>query len=224
MLQINLLPDIKQEHIKSQQLKQTVVTMSILVAIGALTVLVLLFVVVNVLQKKHLSDLNTDIASYTKELKDTPDLDKILTVQNQLNSLTSLHDKKPAATRLFKYIGQVVPSKASISTLNVDFDQTILTITGTADSVGTINRLVDTLKFTTFSDNTGVTDKKAFSDVVLSSFSKADKDRKANYAVNLKFDSSIFDITKEVKLTVPAQVTTRSSLNSPLFNGSTKKN
>jgi hypothetical protein len=52
------------------------------------------------LQKKHLSDLNKDIAAESKQLKRKPDIDKILTVQNQLDILTALHAGKPAASRL----------------------------------------------------------------------------------------------------------------------------
>jgi hypothetical protein len=213
MLQFNLLPDIKQEHIKSQKLKQTVVTLSGLVAIGALTIMILLFMVVNVLQKKHLKDVNADIKTYSSKLQSTPDLNKILTVQNQLNSLPAMHDKKPVALRLFNYLSQVVPAKISISNLSVDFVQSTIKIDGTADSISTINQFVDTLKFTTYSDSSGDTNKNAFTNVVLTSFSKSDKG--SNFTISASFDPAIFDSAKEAKLTVPNKITTRSNLNAP---------
>ncbi|MGZ6005301.1 MAG: PilN domain-containing protein [Candidatus Saccharimonadales bacterium] len=212
MLQFNLLPDVKMEYIRAQRLKQTVVSISAVVAGAALTLLILLFLVVDVFQKAHLKDVNTDIATNTSKLQSITDLNKILTVQNQLNSLPALHAQKPVASRLFNYIGQVVPAKVNISSLNLDFTQKVIQLNGTADSISTVNKFVDTLKFATYAS--GGSNKKAFSNVVLSSFSRSDKD--ASYAINLNFDSAIFDVSQNItSLTVPNIITTRSELDAP---------
>ena len=54
MIQFNLLPDVKQEYLKAKRTKQLVVLVSIIASATALTVLLLLFISVNVVQKKSL--------------------------------------------------------------------------------------------------------------------------------------------------------------------------
>ena len=92
MIQFNLLPDVKLEFIKARRLKRLVVMGSVGFSALALFILILVLVSVDVVQKKSLHDLNKDIQSNSTQLKSIPDLDKILTVQNQLGTLTSLHD------------------------------------------------------------------------------------------------------------------------------------
>src|SRR5688572_27307618 len=103
MIQLNLLPDIKLEYIRTQRTRRLLVGVSVImtaVAVG----LLLLLLSVNAFQKKHLNDLGDDITANSKKLSGQPQVSRILTVQNQLTSLTGLHDAKPAGTRLFGYL------------------------------------------------------------------------------------------------------------------------
>lgn len=150
MIQFNLLPDVKLEYIRAQRLKRSVVGIAALAAGISFTILVLLVLVVDVFQKQHLRGLNNDVKTDITKLQSIHDLNKVLTIQNQINSLPALHDKKPVASRLFGYIQQIVPDKVSISALSISFEQNTLVFTGTADKLSTINKFVDTLKFTTF--------------------------------------------------------------------------
>ncbi|HEY1063867.1 MAG TPA: hypothetical protein VGE30_01055, partial [Candidatus Saccharimonadales bacterium] len=109
MIQFNLLPDVKLEYMKAERTKRMVIAISTVVTIVSIAILVVLLLVVLVFQKKYMSDLSSDITGYSNDLKATPDLDKILTVQNQLDSLTGLHEKKPDTTRVFTYIEEVTP-------------------------------------------------------------------------------------------------------------------
>jgi len=211
MIQFNLLPEVKLEYIRAQRTKRMVVGISVLASAAALFLLVMLSLTVFVFQKQHMNHLTSDIAKYGKDLQSTQDLNKILTVQGQLGSLPSLHEQKPEVNRLIPYIKQLTPATASISSLNVDFTADTMTITGAADSLQTVNQFVDTLKFTTYAqDNSS---PKAFSNVVLSSFGRADKG--ASYTITLGFAHDIFDNTKTVQLTVPNIITTRSELDKP---------
>lgn len=216
MIQFNLLPDIKQQYIKAQQTRRLIISVSIIVSAAALAVLVLMFSYVHVVQKKQLSNADDDIKKSTKALKAIPEIDKILTVQNQLNSLTTLHDQKPAVSRLYDYLEQVTPTKANISNLSMDFIEgtNAVSLTGGADKISTINKFADTLKFTTYNNYTDDTkDMKAFPNVVLTSFGTADG--KASYTLTFNYDPVIFDITKKVKLVVPHIITTRSEGDKP---------
>lgn len=213
MIQFNLLPDIKQQYLKAQRQKHLVVFISTIASIVAISVFIILVLVVQVWQKKSISDLNGDIKQYSNQLAETPDLDKILTVQNQLGKIESLHDQKPAAQRLFTYVTQLTPSKASISKLDIDFEQNLLTITGSSDGLATVNTYVDTIKFTDFKTTEGNETKKAFSNVVLSAFARTNDN--TTYTITANFDPILFDQKQQVTLIVPKKTTTRSTTQQP---------
>lgn len=213
MIQFNLLPDVKLEYIKAERTKKLVISISVLAGSVAFAAFLLLFISVNVLQKKNINDLNADIKAGTSEITKTPNVDKILTIQSQLNSLTSLHDQKPMASRLFGYIDQVTPSSVTISSISTDFTAHTITIVGGAPSLDAVNTFVDTLKFTTFTTDKTTTEAKSFSGVVLSSFSR--NKTEAGYTINLTYDPLIFDATSKVNLIVPNTITTRSVTEQP---------
>ncbi len=219
MIQLNLLPDVKLEYIKAQRTRRLMISVSFLVTAVAVGILVLLLLV-DVAQRKHLSDLSHDITTESKQLKQKPDISRILTVQNQLESLTALHAGKPAASRLFSnYLNQVTPAAVAITSFNIDFTTQTATITGTADSLSNVNKYVDTLKFTTYNTSSNSAATKAFTNVVLSSFglngASTDKSQAATYTITLGYDKTIFDITQSVTLSVPNLTTTRSELDQP---------
>lgn len=215
MIQFNLLPDIKQEYIKAQRQKHLIVFISTIASIAAIALLVVLILVVDVWQKKSISDLNKDIKSNSSQLSSTKDLNKILTVQNQLNSLGPLHDQKAVASRLFEYISTLTPSNATISKLSIDYSKSAVTISGSADALSTVNTYVDTLKFTTYKaeGQSGSTSKNAFSQVVLSTFGKTSQ--ATTYTITASFDPAIFSESSTVNLTVPKITTTRSAIDQP---------
>lgn len=212
MIQLNLLPDIKLEYIKAQRTRKLFISVAIGVSLVAVAILVLLMIV-NGLQRKHLDDLSNDITTSSRKLQQQPEIDKILTVQNQLGSLTSLHATKPAASRLLEYLNQITPRQISISSLDVNFVEKTATITGTADTLSSVNKYVDTLKFTTYAIKDEETEGPAFSNVVLGSFGLATSSsngKPATYTITFAYDPTIFDITKDASLVVPSQTSTRS--------------
>lgn len=217
MIQFNLLPDIKQQYIKAERQKHLVVFVSTIASIAAIAIFVILLLVVDVWQKKSISDLNSDIKSNSAELSDTKDLNKILTVQNQLGSLTALHDGKPVASRMFDDLSKLTPANATISKMTANFTDNTVLISGSADSLGTVNTFTDTLKFTSYSvsggSNDGSKGSHAFSKVVLSSFGKTSTT--TTYTITASFDPVIFSEDGTVALTVPQITTTRSAIAQP---------
>lgn len=224
MIQFNLLPDVKLEYLRAQRSRRLVVSVSLLVS--ALSVVLLgILLGIDGLQHKHLNDLNHDIASETSALQHKPNINTVLTVQNQLQSLSDLHNGKPAAARLFDYLNELTPASVSITNFNVDFTQYTMTLTGTADSLSSVNQYVDTLKLTHYTTNSTSGSTSAFSDVVLSAFgldtSSKDASQAATFTITLSYDKTIFDITQSVALSVPT-VTTRAQIQNPndLFRAS----
>jgi hypothetical protein len=233
MIQLNLLPDIKLEFIKAKRSKRMVLIFAGLAVVVSVALLIIMLSLTS-LQKKHISDLNKDIDSSEKTLQDTPDLAKILTIQNQLNKLPSLYAKRPEVSRLFPYLEQTTPVGVGIAHLVVDFSVSSLTIEGTSDSLESVNRYVDTLKFTTFksTEASAVPETEAvestdagtnaFTEVVLSQFGRDATE--ASYSITLKFDTLIFDSSKVIELIVPETITTRSETELPgngVFNSET---
>ncbi len=219
MIEFNLLPDVKLQYIQAQRSRRLVLVIAFFVTVISVGLLVLLLVV-NGLQKKHLDDLSRDISRESSKLQRQPQIGRILTVQNQLESLTALHVGKPAAPRLFGYLNQVTPAPVAITSLDIDFSKQTATITGTADALSSVNKYVDTLKFTTYKA-AGASSSKAFSNVVLSAFGLttgaggSNSTQPATYTITLAYDKTIFDITQDVILDVPSLITTRSELDRP---------
>lgn len=220
MIQFNLLPDVKIEYIKAQKMRQTFLSVSVLVTIVAVVVFGLSFGA-NQLEKSHLNGLNKDVTTETNKLKSKDQIDRILTVQNQLNSLTTLHDGKPNVPQLFDYLNQITPDQVTINTFGIDFNLHTVTVVGGADSLTTVNKYVDTLKFTTYTSDTVTTDTKAFSNVVLSAFGittvtgNQAQAQSSSYTITFAYDPNIFDNKQKIVLKVPSIITTRSEVDKP---------
>jgi len=213
MIQFNLLPDVKLQYLRVRRTQHMVITVSIIAIAVSMFVMIVLIGTVDGIQKKDLSDLKGSIATDSDQLKSTPNVSKILTVQDQLEALTGLHNSEPVASRLFNYVKDVTPSAASISQLNVDFTQNNVSITGSAPSLDVVDTYTDTLKFTTFSVSGSSSQSAAFSSVVLSSFSRDTAG--ANFTITANFNPTIFNSADNVNLTVPDIISTRSAIDQP---------
>ena len=223
MIQFNLLPDVKIEYIKTRNRKRMILLVSAIASGAALTIFIILFLFVRVNQPRHMKDLEKDIKDNVSEIQKTQDLDKILTIQNQLNSLPGLHDKKIVSSRVVDYLTKVTPNQATISDVQIDFDGNSMTLSGNADSLITTNKFVDSLKFTDYRVNAeNGASGKAFKEVVLTSFGVSRGQGTVSYQISLLFEPVIFtqvkDLPKDqeaVTLTVPQITSTRSETEKP---------
>jgi hypothetical protein len=220
MIQFNLLPDVKIEYIKAQKMRQTVLSIAVIATIASMGIFTI-SLAANQFEHKHMKDLSRDITSETNQLKKVPQINNILTVQNQLSSLPGLHDGKPAVSRLFEYLNELTPEVISLTNYTSDFTLHTVTIVGTSDTLSSVNKYVDTLKFTTYTTDGSSTKTPAFSNVVLSSFGLSKgTDPKAttttsSFTISLAYDPNIFDNKLKVKLDVPTLITTRSEVDKP---------
>lgn len=215
MIQFNLLPDVKLEYIKAQRMRRLMLAAAVLVS-GVSLALFIFLIGANQLGKKHLNDLSRDINSQSKTLQSEPQINTILTIQNQLNSLSALHGTKPAVPRLFDYLNRLTPLQISINNYTSDFTAQSVTVVGTSDALSSVNQYVDTLKYTKYvvKDDPNAASKPAFTSVVLSSFglvTGAEANKAASFSINFTYDPAIFDITKSVDLSIPNLITTRSN-------------
>ena len=218
MIQFNLLPNVKVEYIKVRRMKRLVLLTATGVIGLSLGVVAVLAVVALVWQSQSLKNLDKNIKTYASDLSSQKDINKVLTVQNQLSSIDELHNQKPEVARVFGYLTQVTPSKITVATLSVDFISPAVSITGQATSLEEVNKYVDTLKFTTVGNedegSAVQSGAKAFSKVVLSAYSL--DSRGASFSITLVYDPMIFDSSEtNLKLTVPQITSTRSETERP---------
>lgn len=213
MVQFNLLPSVKLEFMKAVRLKRLVTSIAVIASLISLAILALLFVNVTFVQTKHISNLTKDIDGKVSELESIKDINKVLTVQNQLSVLTNLHEQKPATERVLPFLSKITPQSANITDASIDFTATTMSINGSADALITLNKFVDTIKFTKFSVAGSNEAQPAFSEVVLSSFSVTNNE--ATYQIDFKFNPEIFNNTKAIDLIVPAIISTRSQTEKP---------
>ncbi len=221
MIEFNLLPDVKLKFVRTRRVKRLVVLTSVLIAGVTFAIFLFLLVFVDILQHKNVNDLGHNITSADSRLQSIPDLNKVLTVQNQLQSLPALYEQRPVASRLFGYMAAITPAQATISNLSIDFTKHTLSIMGNADTLPTVNQYIDTLKFTTYSLDKSTATAPVFSGVVLSAFGVSPK--QTSYTISASFDPTIFSGVHTVQLVVPKVTTTRSVIDQPtsLFKSAT---
>jgi hypothetical protein len=213
MIQFNLLPDVKVEYVKAQRTKRLVMGSAIIATLSTFAVFILLLVSVQGVQRGIMNNLQTKIDDSSKKLSDTPDLNKILTIQNQLGALTGLHDGKVVASRTFGLLQQVTPVAVTISDYEVDYTANTMKITGLAPTLDQVNTYSDTLKFATYTADGSTEGKKAFSGVVLSQFDRGDKGY--TYTILFSYDPLLFNGGTVATLVVPKTVTTLSVMGQP---------
>ena len=220
-VQFNLLPDVKLDYMRTRRSRNLVIIISALAVIISATILILLLVTVEVVQKNQLKSTKTSLSSADSQLSNISNLNKIVTVQNQLTTLVGLHQKENVTSRIFTYLQQLTPSKAHISRVNLDLTQNTIELAGSADNQQTVNTFVDTLKFTTYKVGSQDTPHPAFSSVVESNFSINTND--VSYTIDMSLDPKLFSNSlldsqghaQTPVLSVPSLTTTRSAIDDP---------
>lgn len=199
MIQFNLLPDVKKQYIQAKNTKRLIISTSFLISGVSIGIVMLFMSFVQIGQEKYINDLTKDIEKETASIQSIEDLDVMLTVQNQLSLLPSLHEQKPETSRLFTYLSQLIPPAAPVNTLSLSMENSSLDISGTADSIATINKLIDTLKVATFKIDENIEKTKIFT--VNTSRMNGDN-TSASYQISMTFDPAIFNNTKKVMIFV----------------------
>ncbi|MBC7868857.1 hypothetical protein H7X69_01595 [Candidatus Saccharibacteria bacterium] len=135
MIEINLIPAVKQELIKVQRVRAAVISASILIGLVAIAVVTLLAVYVFAVQTVRSVVADEAIKKGSQQLADVEDLSKTLTIQNQLTKISTMHDEKKIDSRIFDVLLAIippVPNDVQISDLAVDSTAGIITMQGQA--------------------------------------------------------------------------------------------
>ncbi|MCX6728890.1 MAG: hypothetical protein NTV39_03970 [Candidatus Saccharibacteria bacterium] len=137
MIEINLVPDVKQELIRAQRVRTKVITGAIFVGLVSVAAVVLLVVYVYGVQTARDIFANSQIDSKSKTLSEVEDLSKTLTIQNQLTIIPKLNDAKKIDSRVFDLLAAIIPpapNDIKISDMTVDSATNTITINGQASN------------------------------------------------------------------------------------------
>ena len=134
MIEINLIPSVKRDLLRARSIRNRVVSVSFLVgsaSVAAVVALAVIFggqIAAEAVQKGSIKDKGNKLSSIT-------DLNKVVTIQNQLSKITSQHDSKKINSRVFDVVSAVnppAPNDISFSTVKLDPESKTITLEGTA--------------------------------------------------------------------------------------------
>lgn len=135
MIEINLVPDVKQELIRAQRIRTKVITGSIFIGVLSIAVVTLLIIYIFTVQTVRSSMADGTIKQGSDQLANVKDLSKMLTIQNQLTKIAMLNSNKNIDSRIFDVLSAIIPpspNNIQISDLKIDSSTGLITIDGQA--------------------------------------------------------------------------------------------
>lgn len=131
MIEINLVPDVKQELLKAQRVRNGVISGAIVVGLAAIAMVVILALWVFGVQTARGAISDNTIKNESQKLQNVPDISDALTIQNQLAQISTLNDSKHVDSRLFDVLTTINPSDPntiSFNKVSVDTTNDLVTI------------------------------------------------------------------------------------------------
>ena len=180
MIEINLLPNVKRELLKTRAMRNRVISISFLVggaSIAAVVVLALIFgsqIAAEAVQNGVIKDRNDKLMA-------VEDLNKVVTIQHQLTKINEQHSGKKLNSRIFDVVtavNPVAPNNVSFSDIKVNPGSKTITLEGSA--VNGYSAL-ETLKKTILNTKIQTTDGDKSSEV---SLTKEIKDGDTSFGEN----------------------------------------
>lgn len=180
MIEINLLPNVKRELLKTRAMRNRVISISFLVggvSIAAVVVLALILgsqIAAEAVQNGVIKDRNDKLMA-------VEDLNKVVTIQHQLTKVNEQHSGKKLNSRIFDVVtavNPVAPNNVSFSDIKVNPESKTITLEGSA--VNGYSAL-ETLKKTILNTKVQTTDGDKSSEV---SLTKEIKDGDTSFGEN----------------------------------------
>ncbi len=101
MIQINLIPDVKLDLIRTQRHRNAVISVAMIAMIATISIVILIAFYVFGAQALRDKMANDNISKEEKNLLSIEDLDKNVTIQNQLATIDKTHEEKLMTSRIF---------------------------------------------------------------------------------------------------------------------------
>lgn len=180
MIEINLLPNVKRELLKTRAMRNRVISISFLVG-GASIVAVVVLALILGSQIAAEAVQNGVIKDRNDKLMAVEDLNKVVTIQHQLTKINEQHSGKKLNSRIFDVVtavNPVAPNNVSFSDIKVNPESKTITLEGSA--VNGYSAL-ETLKKTILNTKVQTTDGDKSSEV---SLTKEIKDGDTSFGEN----------------------------------------
>ena len=180
MIETNLLPNVKRELLKTRAMRNRVISISFLVGGASITAVVVLALILGS-QIAAEAVQNGVIKDRNDKLMAVEDLNKVVTIQNQLTKINEQHSGKKINSRIFDVVtavNPVTPNNVSFSDIKVNPESKTITLEGSA--VNGYSAL-ETLKKTILNTKVQTTDGDKSSEV---SLTKEIKDGDTSFGEN----------------------------------------
>ncbi len=180
MIEINLLPNVKRELLKTRAMRNRVISISFLVGGASIATVVVLALILGsqfaaeAVQGGVIKDRNDKLMA-------VEDLNKVVTIQHQLTKINEQHSGKKLNSRIFDVVtavNPVAPNNVSFSDIKVNPESKTITLEGSA--VNGYSAL-ETLKKTILNTKVQTTDGDKSSEV---SLTKEIKDGDTSFGEN----------------------------------------
>ena len=180
MIEINLLPNVKRELLKTRAMRNRVISISFLVGGASIAAVVVLALILGsqfaaeAVQGGVIKDRNDKLMA-------VEDLNKVVTIQHQLTKINEQHSGKKINSRIFDVVtavNPVAPNNVSFSDIKVNPGSKTITLEGSA--VNGYSAL-ETLKKTILNTKVQTTDGDKSSEV---SLTKEIKDGDTSFGEN----------------------------------------
>jgi hypothetical protein len=130
MIEINLVPDVKQELIQAQRIRASVISLAIVIGVVAVGVVVVLGIWVFGVQTARSIISDNTIKDESQKLSNVQDISNTLTIQNQLSKLTQMQNGENIDSRIFDILTTInPPAPNSVAITNLSLDSSASTIT-----------------------------------------------------------------------------------------------
>ena len=122
-LEINLVPDIKNEMIRTLKLRNFILFLSIIVASASVAIVFIFGVIVGG-QQIAINNKKGLLETFSSKLNSYSDLNEFLTIKDQVDNITAITENKTVASRTFNILLALIPTDSpdsiEISELTVD--------------------------------------------------------------------------------------------------------
>ena len=122
--EINLVPDIKNEMIKTLKLRNLIFFICSIVAAASVSITIITGLIAGG-QQFALDAKKSSLEKFSSKVKSYSDLNKFLTIKDQLNGISELSENKTMLSRTFNILSALIPSGVdtiTISELNIELE------------------------------------------------------------------------------------------------------
>lgn len=219
MIQINLLPDIKRQHLRAQRTRNIVIAISMLLSAIAVGVVVVMYLGLGATKVITSTTIQSNKDLY-KEISETDDINKLVTIQNQLTKIENLQNNRSVNSRMFAVLEAIAPkapAKVSFTSVTISPSESLMTIqaitTTGYETVESMKKKIAAAKMTYYQNAKDSGEKQETmliqeqTKVAVSEVGYGENDKKettVSFTMSFKYADGLFNnTTKDIAISLP---------------------